>query len=306
MTKPTITLYTDGACDLNDTNEPGGWAAILVATDTQGNVLKEQELSGGEKHTTNNRMEMTAIIEGLQALTRPTSLTVITDSQYVIKTMEGKQKRHKNRDLWVKLDDLADKHDITWQFVRGHSGHEYNERCDQLAVAERLNHADKHKPIPQKMDLTVSLSDEKVTIFAVGKHDNKDKSGGWGFITVDNEGNETLQTGSVTEDTPQRVQMNAIIEGLKQFDEPQEIEFVLNNENLCKGASEWIHYWVHHNWKGKTKKPVKHQDLWEQIYELSKPHTIAWKWEKQSKDHPIFERLSKSATLARKRHEADE
>ncbi len=132
--KPKVTIYTDGACSGNP--GPGGYAAILVAQDNRGNVVKERQIVGGAKDTTNNRMEITAVIEGLKALTRPTEVTVVTDSKYVMNTVTEDWKRKKNHDLWQQLDELVTLHQIAWEYVKGHAGHEYNERCDRLAVAQ--------------------------------------------------------------------------------------------------------------------------------------------------------------------------
>jgi ribonuclease HI len=134
-----VTIITDGSCWPNP--GPGGWACIL----RQGEWF--QELSGGLPDTTNNRMELTAAIEGLRALTRPCRVTVITDSQYVQKGMTehrlGRARRVKlgeavpNRDLWIELERAAALHEVTWRWVRGHDGHEDNERCDVLAGEAR-------------------------------------------------------------------------------------------------------------------------------------------------------------------------
>jgi ribonuclease HI len=126
-------LYTDGACSGNP--GPGGYAAILVCRSEDGRVT-EREISGSEPDTTNNRMEIRAVIEGLRALTRPVNVRIVSDSQYVIHTMTRKWRRNKNQDLWAELDALVRPHKVTWEYVRGHAGHAYNERCDRLAVAE--------------------------------------------------------------------------------------------------------------------------------------------------------------------------
>ena len=136
-----IIIYTDGACDPNP--GAGGWATVLL----HGGLYKE--LSGGERDTTNNRMEMTAAIEGLRALKRPSTVIVHTDSQYLkngITTWMPAWKRKnwrrstgapvKNVDLWKRLDELAQTHSVTWKWVRGHAGDVLNERCDQLASEE--------------------------------------------------------------------------------------------------------------------------------------------------------------------------
>lgn len=132
----TVEIFTDGACSGNP--GPGGWAALLRYN---GN---EKEISGGEFDTTNNRMEMMAVIQGLSALKKASKVTVYTDSQYVqrgvIEWMAGwKAKgwpaRIKNQDLWLRIDSVLQNHDVKFVWVRGHDGHEENERVDKLAVA---------------------------------------------------------------------------------------------------------------------------------------------------------------------------
>ena len=138
----TVTLYTDGACSGNP--GPGGWGAILV----YGAV--EKELSGGEKSTTNNRMELTAVIEGLSALKEPCIVELYSDSKYVIDGLSkgwavswrknGWKKADKkpalNPDLWETLLNLTERHQLHYHWVKGHADNPYNNRCDQLAVAE--------------------------------------------------------------------------------------------------------------------------------------------------------------------------
>lgn len=141
----TILLYTDGACSGNP--GPGGWAYIL----RDGPTGKEREASGGERDTTNNRMELMAVIQGLSALTRRCRVELHSDSKYVLdglqtwikgwkknnwirKTSNGREPV-KNVDLWQQLDELASKHELHYHYVAGHSGHPENERCDVLAVA---------------------------------------------------------------------------------------------------------------------------------------------------------------------------
>jgi len=133
-----VEIYTDGACRGNP--GPGGWAATLRFADT------EKELAGAEELTTNNRMELTAVIRALEALKRPVRANLFTDSEYVrrgikewIRSWKAKgwltadRKPVKNQDLWQRLDELAALHDIDWHWVRGHSGVPGNERVDRLA-----------------------------------------------------------------------------------------------------------------------------------------------------------------------------
>jgi ribonuclease HI len=123
-----ITFYTDGSCLGNP--GPGGWA--YLRQDRHGT----SEHSGGEPETTNNRMELTAAIEALKSLpASPKQVVICSDSQLLVKTMTEGWKRKANLDLWQELDKLADRHQISWRWVRGHDGHPENERVDQLAQA---------------------------------------------------------------------------------------------------------------------------------------------------------------------------
>ncbi|MEZ6047648.1 MAG: ribonuclease HI [Planctomycetaceae bacterium] len=145
-----VQLYTDGACRGNP--GPGGWAYILRHPQSG----TEKEASGGEELTTNNQMELQAVIQGLIALNRPTKVEVITDSTYVAKgsrewlpnwkkngwrRREGKQwKPVKNEELWKLLDEQLERHQVRFTLVKGHAGHPENERCDELAVEAALKY----------------------------------------------------------------------------------------------------------------------------------------------------------------------
>ncbi len=137
-----VEIFTDGACSGNP--GVGGWGAILRYKTT------EKELSGGELDTTNNRMELTAVIKALSALKTNCNISLYTDSQYVMKGItewldkwkaagwrtSNKKQPVKNVDLWQLLDELVQKHEIRWIWIKGHNGHAENERCDALARAE--------------------------------------------------------------------------------------------------------------------------------------------------------------------------
>ncbi len=136
--KPQITIYTDGACSGNP--GPGGWGAILIADHHR------KELSGGEGTTTNNRMELMAAIAALEALRRPSIVTLFTDSRYVRDGISNwihgwrrngwrtaAKKPVKNAELWQRLDQAQARHEITWQWLKGHAGDPENERADELA-----------------------------------------------------------------------------------------------------------------------------------------------------------------------------
>jgi cyclic pyranopterin phosphate synthase len=127
-----IEIYTDGACLGNP--GPGGWAAVILE---RGN---RRTIKGREDHTTNNRMEILAVVEGLKDLDEPGKVTVFSDSQYLINTMTKNWNRKANLDLWEKLDSVVGDHEVTWRWVRGHDGDPMNEMADKLAVGEaKLN-----------------------------------------------------------------------------------------------------------------------------------------------------------------------
>ncbi len=137
--------YTDGACSGNP--GPGGWGALLRAING-GRIVKERELKGGEADTTNNRMELLAAIHALEALERPSEITIVTDSAYVKNGVTGwihgwkrngwrtaNKQPVKNVELWQRLDEAQARHRVTWEWVKGHAGHPENERADELARA---------------------------------------------------------------------------------------------------------------------------------------------------------------------------
>lgn len=148
MAKPQVTIYTDGASS-GKSEAPGGWAAILV----YGSI--EHTIMGFDPKTTNQRMEMTAAIRGLQALKRRCQVTVVSDSAYLVNCFQqhwhrkwarngwknAKQKPVSNRDLWEELIAIVRKHDVIFAHVHGHAGHKYNEMCDQIAVEAKKSGA---------------------------------------------------------------------------------------------------------------------------------------------------------------------
>lgn len=145
----TVYIYSDGACSGNP--GPGGYGVLLRQRD------KELELSGGEPETTNNRMELMGVITGLEALKKPCKVIIQTDSKYVVDGImkgwakswkkngwvKGDKKPALNADLWDRLLNLLEKHDVEFNWIKGHAGHPENERCDKLAVAARKKYVHK-------------------------------------------------------------------------------------------------------------------------------------------------------------------
>ena len=161
-----VTIFTDGSCEGNP--GPGGWAAILLSG------AHRKEISGGEDATTNNRMELLAAIESLNALKEPCRVELWTDSQYLrngIDTWVAGWKRNgwrtrdkqavKNADLWRRLDAVVGRHQIQWKWVKGHAGHEHNERCDELARVQVSGIRRSHTPAQLRESLTRFKADQQ-------------------------------------------------------------------------------------------------------------------------------------------------
>ncbi|MBT4385122.1 ribonuclease HI [Candidatus Peregrinibacteria bacterium] len=135
-----VQIFTDGSCIGNP--GPGGWAAIIR---TNG---RDNKIEGGEYHTTNNRMELLAVIEAIKLVPENSTVELFTDSAWVVNTMTKGWRKRKNLDLWDDLDKVTPKKEITWTWVKGHSGHPENEDCDTRALLQ----AGQHKRIARNMD----------------------------------------------------------------------------------------------------------------------------------------------------------
>ena len=248
-----ITIYTDGACDIHGANQPGGWAAIMQALAENGNVLKETVLSGGAENTTNNQMELTAVIRGLNALRHPSSVTVVTDSRYVIDIARGRKKVLKNKALWQDFYAAAAGHGIRWQFVEGHSGDRMNERCDRLAVAEKRKFA---LPEAQQASDAEPTSASGVHIYLSTQYSGKDKATAWAAI---------VRTGDTVAEfsgrLPDTSELESTLVGaiicLEQHVPDQDATLYTAQEYLSKGMNQWLAGWQARRWKTRGGEPVK-------------------------------------------------
>src|SRR5215217_671136 len=190
---PEVTIYTDGGADPNPGT--GGWAAVLLDKAT-GTV---RELSGGEGRATNNRMELTAAIRALEALTRPCKVRLYTDSQYLRKGItewlpgwiargwKRKDGELQNEDLWRRLAELIKEHDIRWDWVKGHAGNKWNERADQLAT---LAIREQRAALGLNAKVSTERPDAEVFLRVAGSG----KRGGWAAL-VRFQGSETVLSG---------------------------------------------------------------------------------------------------------------
>lgn len=263
MTQPLVIIYTDGACDPNP--GPGGWAAVLRFGE------HEKELKGAEKSTTNNRMELTAVISALNALKQPCQVQLCTDSQYVqrgvTEWLAGWKakgwKKVQNRDLWEQLDAAIQRHAIEWQWVRGHAGNALNERVDRLAVSM----------IPRS---TLPLDDPNAThIFTGVSCLGPSGPGGWAVLLRVSGSVETL-TGREEKTSANRLHLLSALKGLEAAPAHQPVHLYTPSDYVAQGAQQWARTWAAQGWRTKDGQPVKHRELWQAIVAQSKLQAVNW------------------------------
>jgi ribonuclease HI len=266
--RPRVTICTDGGADPNP--GPGGWGVVLIH-DATGAV---RELSDGEEHTTNNRMELTAAIRALEALKQPCRVHLFTDSEYlqrgitewlpdwIARGWRRKGGEVENADLWQRLAALVDQHEITWEWVKGHAGHRCNERADYLATqAIRAHYAAGAAEEPAaEVYLLVSARGEQ---------------GWWGAMIRSEEGEQIIhdhETGT----TSNRLDLLAALQALSRLPEGISVRVYTRSGYLRQGAAQWLNNWKRHGWQTKDGRPVKNRDLWEQLDAQMQRRQVVW------------------------------
>lgn len=263
-----VIIYTDGACDPNP--GPGGWAAILRSG------LHERVLTGSEPRATNNRMELQAVIAALTALKKPCRVILHTDSTYVQKGVTEYLARWKtkswrtsdkkavaNQDLWQLLDEAMQRHDIEWQWVKGHAGDPLNERVDQLAVGM----------IPRS---TLPLDDRAAThIFTGVSCLGQSGPGGWAVVSrLDDDRREISGHENVT--SANRLHLIAAQRGLESAPLDRPVHLYTPSDYVAQGAQQWVKNWVAQDWRTKDDQPVKHREVWQAIVAASQARRVQW------------------------------
>lgn len=264
--RPAVELYTDGACDPNP--GPGGWAAILVSGP------HHKELSGAADDTTNNRMELQAVIAGLEALKGPSTVTVHTDSRYVQQGvtewlakwqssdwLTSQKTPVKNQDLWQQLAATIERHDITWQWLKGHAGHPLNERADRLAVAQIP------RPAPE--------GDHEAAVYVGVSCQSPQGRGAWAAITVHGD-TRVIRSGVEHDTTANRLLIRAAFEGLRLLPFKLATRVFTRADYLYKGATEWLAGWQRRDWKTSAGQPVANAKDWEALAAQLELRTVSW------------------------------
>lgn len=266
MTFPEVTIYTDGACSPNPGT--GGWAAV---------VLKDgrlhRELSGCREETTNNRMELIGALEGLQSLSEPHRVTLITDSTYVkngISSWISGWKRRgwltadkqpvKNRDLWERLDLEIKRHQVRWQWVRGHSLDQWNERADALAVAARKGDAREDASSVR----TIKPANNKIAVFCGITYAPSRGLGAWAAILSYRQYTKVLG-GSMLGDSANQLHLVAATSALSALKKELPVTIYTTSGYLRDGVHGWLDRWQQRGWRTSQGQPVVNRKLWQQL-----------------------------------------
>jgi ribonuclease HI len=285
--RPRIRIYTDGGADPNP--GPGGWGAVLI------HPQKTRELSGGHPDTTNNRMELTAAIEALKALTRPCVIDLYTDSQYLQHGIENLA--HKwamngwrdskgepviNGDLWQELYELRKQHDITWHWVRGHAGNHYNERAHQLASAA----------MPRK-EQTIDPNITRVYLQIAGPKKGSTGTCGWAARVLREDQEETFYGGHPNMSV-NGFNLWAVLQLLNFIPPDEPIQFFTSNSYIYDGITQWVEGWRKGNWV----KPPKFKPEWQALDRENQRRQIKW-YRVQGEEPAEFAGLSELAHQGR-------
>lgn len=264
-----VIIYTDGGADPNP--GIGGWAAILQYGE------REKVLTGNEPHTTNNRMELMAAIQALQALKRSCQVEFYTDSEYLqrgITEWIGKwaekgwvrqgNKVLPNAELWQLLAELVKKHEIEWQWVRGHAGNPLNERTDQLARQARL-------AITPHLELEATIP----RLYVRSSCKGNPGPGRWGALWVEGE-NMIEKSGGEEYTTNNRMEILGAIKGLEGVNAGTTLYLITTSDYLFQGATQWINGWRKNQWHKKDGTPIANTELWQQLDQQISSYTIHW------------------------------
>jgi ribonuclease HI len=280
-TQPQVNVYTDGGCDPNP--GPGGWAAIVRWGD------REWVLSGNDPDTTNNRMELlapAAALALLEGLLGRCQVAIYTDSEYLRQGMTewidgwlargwrtSDRQPVKNQDLWRLLHRLTRAHEVSWHWLKGHSGHPFNERADRLAT-EALR-ALRRGPGAPDVHYAAGDGGPSVEICVKASCRGAQGPGGWGAVLRMDEHTRAL-SGAEPATTTNAMLIRGAVAALKALKRPCRVILYSDADYLVKGASLWVQNWQARGWQTRDGKPVANREEWGALLEAARPHQVAW------------------------------
>ncbi len=268
-----VQVYTDGGADPNP--GPAGWGAVIL--DPAGRPLRE--LSGGEDRSTNNRMELTAAIRALEVVEPGTPVRLFTDSTYLKKGVtewlpgwiaRGWRRRTgsvKNEDLWRRLAELEEAHDVEWRWVKGHAGHEHNERADELATREI---GKRRRPSSPGAAEGAAEADVEVLLRVSGG-----ASGGWAAVVRQGADAQVL-SGSFPGASANEIDVLAAAEVLESLSRELAIALYSGSDYLRNGATQWMPKWSRTGWTTKAGTPVRNRAAWQRLERALAGRRVAW------------------------------
>jgi ribonuclease HI len=283
-----VVIYTDGGCDPNP--GPGGWGAVLVYGG------RTKEISGAELATTNNRMELTAAIEALRLLTRPCLITLYTDSQYlkqgVTSWLKGWVARGwqragggavQNQDLWQALQAELGRHEVAWQWVRGHTGEPLNERADALARQARhrlLAERRKGAKAGRRADVAAAAPepepDEPIHVYARACALGVPGPAGYAAVLRSASGHEREVAGRWPSATANVMELWAVIAALRTLERPTSVVIHTGSKYVLDGATRWLAQWERHGFHKRDGSDVKNVEVWRELGKVLGDHDVTW------------------------------
>jgi len=288
---PAVTIYTDGACSPNP--GPGGWGAVHLR---ENRSPVEYSDFGGE--TTNNRMELTAVVRALSVLEKPHEIILYTDSQYVkngitswIKKWQknnwltANKKPVKNVDLWKALLAQSNRHEISWKWVRGHTLNKWNERADELAVAARKKGVVSVSPTETK---TTASSDNTIHLYTGVTCKHSTGVGAWCVIMAWRH-HMKIMGQRVTDMTANQLYITAVTEALSRLTKKLPVEVHTHSGYLRDGASSWLEGWKKRNWRTREGMPVSNRDQWQQLSKMLEVYEVRFTLD--DRDNPLCHML---------------
>jgi ribonuclease HI len=276
-----VEVYTDGGCNPNP--GPGGWGAIIRFED------HEWVLSGNDPGTTNNRMELQAATAALAVLKETTGrchVELYTDSEYLRRGITewiagweangwrtADKQPVKNQDLWRRLREMTQAHDVRWHWLKGHEGHPLNERADQLADEARRG----LRRGPGAPTAHQPRSDDRPAVEMCVKASSRAAQGpgGWAVVLRMGERIKTI-SGGEPRTTANAMLVRAAAEGLRALIRPCRVFLYSDADYLIKGATQWSKGWQARDWRTRDGKPVANRAEWEALLEAAEPHQVTW------------------------------
>ena len=300
----SVQIYTDGGCDPNP--GPGGWGAVLIC----GSHTKE--VSGSAPATTNNRMELTAAISALRLLMRRCDVEVYTDSQYVRTGMtewlpewqendwrRANGKPVRNEDLWRELSLEVQRHRVKWRWIRGHQGHPFNERADELATKARLrglaqdtgNRAwmrDGDRPSSGEALPVVEIHARGCALGVPGP-------GGYAAVVSRGSGKIDVVSGAWPLATNNAMELWAVVAGLQAIDRPSAVTVHTTSKYVLGGATRWLVDWERSGFCTRDGRPVKNKEIWLELAHVMGDHCVTWRFAPRGKRDSLSRRAARVA-----------